>query len=236
MSSQESGSWSVEQLRSATTSAVYRDLTTGEWTPKRAELHEEIIARLLAGRRGNKKGPKIWIVVGGVGSGKSDLIKTDLGPKHPRVIVIDADRMWVEIPEYEALAAADRRTAGDRTYAELRVLRDQALAEAAARGLSIILEVSGDEPLDEVLALMERDGYKVSINYVHCPAEEARMRMQERLLSTIHTPEDNLWGSPPSFPDKYDYQNVDKESFRSEYEKRKKRLASGSIAGADAHS
>jgi zeta toxin len=58
--------------------------------------------------------------------------------------VIDADQMWLKIPEYEDLAAQDWKTAWDRTYAEVRYLRDAALAEAAARRLDIILEISGD--------------------------------------------------------------------------------------------
>jgi predicted ATPase len=186
-------------------------------------LHVKIINRLLAGKRPETI-PKIFVVTGGVGSGKSTLIKSELAPEHPSAVVIDADQMWVEIPEYEALAAADWRTAGDRAYAELRYLRDAALAEAAARRLDIILEISGDENSAEVASILKRDGYEVSVNYVNCPPEKAQERMLKR-ANNEPTPEDNLWCSlpRPEFPDKYDYQDVDPEIFRQEYAKRKGR-------------
>jgi Zeta toxin len=153
--------------------------------------------------------------------------QVELAPEHPGAVVIDADQMWVEIPEYEALAAADWRTAGDRTYAEVRYLRDAALAESAARRLDIILEINGDENSAEVANILKRDGYEVSVNYVDCSPEEARERMQKR-ANNEPTPEDNLWCSPPrlEFPDKYDYQNVHPEIFRQEYAKQKGRAQS----------
>ena len=226
MAFRSSSSWPVEQLRQETTSAIFRDAATGGWTAERAALHEKIINRLLAGKR-REASPRIWVVMGGVGSGKSTFIKSKLTPEHPGAVVIDADQIWVEIPEYEVVAAVDWRTAGDRTYAEVRYLRDAALAEAAARRLDIILEINGDENSDEVANILARDGYEVSVICVDCPEEQARERMQERANSEP-TPEGNLWCSPPrpEFPDKYDYQDVDPEIFRQEYAKRKGRAQS----------
>jgi predicted kinase len=224
--------WPVERLCGATTSAIYRDSATGEWSPERAQLHEAIIARLLAGKLPNTH-PRITVVTGGVGSGKSTLIDTEIAPDHPDSVVIDPDRMWLEIPEYESLANADWRTVRNRTYSELRNLRDQTLAEAVAQRLNIILETPGDKLLKETLSLIERDGYKVSICYVHCPEEEAHERMQQRATNSP-TPEDNLWGTPPhpDFPDKYDYQDVDSSTFRTEYERRKKRIETQRRSGS----
>lgn len=225
---ESSNSWPVEKLGQETTSAIFRDAATGRWTAERAELHEKIINRLLAGKRPETI-PKICVVTGGVGSGKSTLIKSELAPEHPGAVVIDADQMWVEIPEYEALAAADWRTAGDRTYAEVRYLRDAVLAEAATRRLDIILEISGNS--GEIVDILVRDGYQVSWTYVHCLSEQAQERMLKRANSEP-TPEDNLWCSlpRPEFPDKYDYQDVAPEIFRQEYAKRKGQ-AQGSDAG-----
>jgi predicted ABC-type ATPase len=168
----------------------------------------------------------MWVVIGGVGSGKSILIRTELGPKHPGAAVIDADRLWLQIPEYAELAAANWKTAGDYTYAEGRYLRDAALAEAAARRLDIILEISGDEHSEEVVDVLEQDGYEVSVEYVHCSPEEARDRIRQR-ANINPTPEDNLWCSPanPEFADIFDYENVDVDTFRREYEHRMARLA-----------
>jgi len=98
---------------------MYRHTVTGEWTPERAALHENIINDLHGGKM-SKQNPKLWVVMGGVGSGKSTFIKTDLEPNHPDAVVIDADRLWVRIPEYEELVAANWKTAGELTYAEVR--------------------------------------------------------------------------------------------------------------------
>jgi hypothetical protein len=64
---QISEKWSVERLQGASTSMVYGDPDTGDWTPQRRGLHEEIIDRLLAGRLA-KEAPEILVVMGGVGS------------------------------------------------------------------------------------------------------------------------------------------------------------------------
>ncbi len=82
--------WPIGQLGQKTTSAIFRNPATGEWTPGRAELHEEIIHRLLA-RKQSKKEPEIWVLAGGVGSGKFEIELIGVGPgEHPGAVVIDA--------------------------------------------------------------------------------------------------------------------------------------------------
>ena len=66
---------------------------------------------------------------------------------------------------------------------------------AAARRLDIILEVPGDGDLEEIMKILERDGYETEVNYVNCSPEEARQRMTRRANSHL-TPEYNLWCSP----------------------------------------
>jgi hypothetical protein len=132
-------------LQGSPTTETYWDAVTGRWTPERGQLHEDIIINDLLVSKASKKKPRLWLVMGGIGSGKSTLIRSELAPDHPGAVVIDADQLWLRIPEYKELAAQDWKTAGDRTYAEVRYLRDAALAEAAARRLDIILEISGDE-------------------------------------------------------------------------------------------
>jgi hypothetical protein len=123
------------------------------------------------------------------------------------------------------------RPAGELTYAEVRYLRDAALAEAAVRRLDIILEISGDEDSEEAVEILEQDGYEVSVNHVDCSPDKAQERIRVR-ANTNPTPEDNLWCSPvnPAYPDKYDYQNVDVEMFRGEYERRKEKQKTGSLS------
>jgi hypothetical protein len=89
------------------------------------------------------------------------------------------------------------------------------------RKLDIILEISGNENSQEAVSILEKDGYEVSVNYLDCSPEEAQGRIRLR-ANTNPTPEDNLWCSSvnPEYPDKYDYQNVNLETFRGEYERR----------------
>jgi predicted kinase len=209
---------------------MYRDPVTGTWARERTELHEDIINDLLVSKA-SKQNPHLWVVMGGIGSGKSTLIKSELEPNHPGAVVIDADRLWLRIPEYEQLAAANWKTVGELTYAEVRYLRDAALAEAAVRRLDIILEISGDENSEEAVTILEQDGYGASVNYVDCSPEEAQDRIRLR-ANTNPTPEDNLWCSPvnPDYPDKYDYQNLDMDTFRGEYERRREMEKTGSLS------
>src|SRR5581483_2033617 len=111
--------WPIEQLHGQSTEAVFRNRSNGSWSAKRARLHERIIGRCLEGKQPNKK-PTLRVVMGGVGSGKSTLIKSKLAPNSPGSVIIDADQLWLEIPEYQPLARSDWRTAGERTYAEVR--------------------------------------------------------------------------------------------------------------------
>src|ERR1035438_4714698 len=211
-------SWSIERLEGKATVGSYRNFKTGEWAAARHVLHEEIINRLLAGKL-RRESPTLCLVMGGIGTGKSTMIESKLAPEQPNAMVIDADKLWMEIPEYQALAMADWRMAADRTYAEVRILRDELLAEAAARRLDIILEAGdGGDHLQEVASFMIQAGYVISVVAVDCPVEEALKRMQYR-ANHNPTPEDNLWTSPPrpDLPDKFDYQNVDFAVLRSEY-------------------
>jgi predicted ABC-type ATPase len=113
-------------------------------------------------------------------SGKSSLIKSELQPNHRGAVVIDPDQLWLRIPEYGQLAAQDWKTAGERTYAEVRYLRDVALAEAAEQRLDVILETFGDERSEEAVNILEQDGYEVSANCVDCPPEVAQERIRQR--------------------------------------------------------
>ena len=134
------------------------------------------------------------ILTGQNGSGKSTLITSELAPRHAGAVVIDADRLWSKIPEYEELAKEDWKTAGDRTYAEVRNLRDAALAEAAVRKLDIILEVSGGKHLEEVASILADDGYKVSVDCVDCSPEEAREKLGVRNVVEVDTAEaSKIW-------------------------------------------
>jgi len=118
MEQQISSGWTLKRMQGKTTSAAYFDPAHGEWMSTRAALHENIINALI-GRKRTKTTPRLWIVEGGIGSGKSTLITSELAPRHAGAVVIDADRLWSEIPEYEGLAKEDWKTAGDRTYAEV---------------------------------------------------------------------------------------------------------------------
>jgi hypothetical protein len=137
----------------------------------------------------------------------------------------------LRIPEYDQLAAANWKRAGERTFVEVRYVRDAALAEAAARKLDIILEVSADEHSGEVVNILEADGYEVSVNYVDCSPEVAQERIRQR-ANTMPTPEDNLWCSPlnPDYPGKYDYQNVDLKQFQQEYQRRRNMQGTESLS------
>ena len=114
----------------------------GGWAVERHALHEEIINRLLTGKL-RKKPPTLCLVIGGVGTGKSTLIESRLAPELPGAVVIDADKLWLEIPEYQALRSG-RPENGSRPHLRRSpYLRDEILAEAAARRLDIILERLG---------------------------------------------------------------------------------------------
>lgn len=213
--------WPTDLLSGKSTVQVYRNSQAGTWEPRRALLHNTIVERLLTGKRACAR-PTLCLVTGGPGCGKSTLIRGKFAQEQPDAVVIDADKLWLEIPEYQSLANTDWTTAGDRTYAEVRYLRDELLAEAAARKLNIILETPG-EHFTETLLLLKCDGYEVALHHADCPVEVALKRMQDR-ATHAPTPEDNLWGSPerPDLPDKYEYQNVDPIAFRAEYLHRKK--------------
>jgi len=207
-------------LNGRTTTAAFRDSITGEWTPARVALHGSIVDDLLAGKQPKDK-PKICIVGGGLGVGKSTFIKSTVIAKFPGAVVIDADQFWLKIPEYEALAREDWRTVGDLTYQELRYIRDLTLAVAVSRRLYIVLETVGDPTLKELVQLLKQAGYQIALEWLDRPIEAARRAVQKR-ANQNPTPEDNLWCSPPNrdFPDKFQYQNVDVKTFAFEYKKR----------------
>jgi hypothetical protein len=154
--------------------------------------------------------------------------------EYPDAVVIDADQLWLKIPEYMALEKEDWRTVGNRTYQEVRYIRDKLLAAAVARKLDIILEIIGSSAeLLELARLLKREGYENHARWVDVPMEEAKKRVDDR-ANTNPTPGDNLWCSEPDpeFPDKFEYKDVDVKTFVREFESQLKTRATKMTDGS----
>ena len=133
------------------------------------------------------------------------MIASELAPKTSGAVVIDADRLWSKLPEYEELAKEDWKTAGDRTYAESPVLQRRGFGRGCGTETGHHFKVRNEHSGD-VASILAHDGYEVSVDCVDCSPDEARERINKR-ANANPTPEDNLWCSPQrsEFPDKFDY-------------------------------
>lgn len=153
----------------------------GKIQPARAQLHEEIIARALAGYQPQEH-PVATFYGGGPASGKSETLK----PVKPGV-VSDADAIKAQLPEYQEMVKAGDMTASTYTHEESSLISYQISARAMARKLNLVLDGTGDKSIENLAGKVQdvrKAGYEVHGRYVTADTETAVARAMERAKKT----------------------------------------------------
>ena len=159
---------------------AFFDKLTGTWQAHRTEnVHAPAIRKLFAGKRAVlEKKPRLDMLMGGLGVGKSTLAR-QLSAKYPNSILIDADALKLEIPEFEWFKRENLRNAYLRVHDESRHIAQEALACAVRGRFDVILDFCNAEAETHALILELREkGYLLALECVDCPLEQATERIK----------------------------------------------------------
>ena len=167
----------------------------GKYTTERQDLHKEIIGRLLGGGR-SAETPFLVVIGGAPGAGKTTVIEQLhqqglINQEH--FLAISADVLKIELPEYSALARADKVNQGTAiasafTHNESMHLRTLMLKDAFYLRKNILLETTlTDKPaVERNIAQLRQDYPEYGVVFVHVKANLAThlSRVKTRAAST----------------------------------------------------
>jgi predicted ABC-type ATPase len=156
----------------------------GELHPGRAQLHDEIVAKALAGHEAHAH-PVAEFLGGGPASGKSTL--TRHGSSTPDSVQIDADEIKGQLPEYRQMISSRDPRAAMYVHEESSVLAKQIQAAAVGRRYNFTLDGTGDSAYAKMRAKVDAAkaaGYHTSGRYVTVDTDEAIRRAAKRAQRT----------------------------------------------------
>lgn len=173
----------VEQALEDGTSTMeaYYDSETGEWTPERRLLHDQIVNDILEPGRPAPAGtePEAIIMGGLPGSGKSSVLaERAASGQFDGYVHIDADIIKGMLPEYEGWNAA-------LLHDESSAIVEQIFHRCTERHLPVMYDAtlrsaaSGEGIVNDLEAV----GYNTRLIYVDVPIEESMRRVLSRFAS-----------------------------------------------------
>jgi len=167
------------------TQAMYRR-EDGSWDPERAKLHQEIIDSFFEGKT-PVENPEVYIVGGGMGAGKTTVLKSGQVDLPENMVWADGDAIKFMLPEMkEALEKGDPNGAG-LVHEESSYLSKK-IAYLASKGkYNLIMDGTGNNTLANLtkkVNSMREGGQVVNAIYVTLDTDEAWRRALQRAERT----------------------------------------------------
>jgi predicted ABC-type ATPase len=162
---------------------------TYRFTPERQALHDEIINRHLTGKTPTEGQPVYHVLGGGPAAGKSHYVASDagVGLRDANTVMVNADDMKAELPEYQQMTADRNPTAASFVHEESSYLAARLQAASFENRLNVTLDGTGDSTpakLRSKLATAKAAGYRVEGHYVTVPTDVAVQRANTRGAKT----------------------------------------------------
>ncbi len=148
------------------------------FSPERAALHDEIIARILNPHAGTES-PTFTMLGGGPASGKTTALGKMAGEGAKGVAKIDPDEIKGILPEYRAMVDAGDSRAAAFVHEESSYIAKRVQAAAFERRISVLLDGTGDGSIAGLSAKIEAakaSGYQVRGYYATISVDEAIKR------------------------------------------------------------
>ena len=194
--------YAEEAATKPTTAEMYRD-GNGNYEPSRAQLHADIIDKMLRepaqDAEGNDIGPSattpylkapdgsptVIFTGGGYASGKgsvSKILKAN-GEWPEDALLLDPDIIKTQLPEFQ-LASMDDPEANLRVYSEAWDIAQEVMRQAQNRKLNVVVDgitdTSADEVAYRVKSFTDKGYVNPRIDYVSVPTDTAIARAQSR--------------------------------------------------------
>lgn len=150
--------------------------------PERVKLRDTIENKQLEKIPSVPEGqqPTAVVLGGGTASGKTTA-KQAAFEKADQYVSVDADELKLSIPEYEELKKTDPAKAGARVHDESKLMAQNTVRKAMAERKNILYDGStSGEDKPAFIKELKGAGYKVKLNFVDIPTEEAIRRANQR--------------------------------------------------------
>jgi predicted ABC-type ATPase len=165
----------------ALTQTIETHKPNGKWTPERAALHAKILAKIMSPEARQKARPKagekpcLTLLGGRGGSGKSKLKGVCYDPD--TAIVLDADEIKKELPEYEGWNAG-------QVHEESSEVLDRMAVLCRRLNLNVVIDATmkSRDNLVKRAAKYKSAGFSLATHYMFCPKQEAAYRTTSRFL------------------------------------------------------
>jgi SPP1 gp7 family putative phage head morphogenesis protein len=148
------------------------------FSPERAALHDDIIARILDPHEGTDS-PTFTMLGGGPASGKTTALGKMAGEGAKGVAKIDPDEIKGMLPEYRTMVDAGDSRAAAFVHEESSYIAKRVQAAAFERRVSVLLDGTGDGSIAGLSAKIEAakaSGYQVRGYYATISVDEAIKR------------------------------------------------------------
>jgi predicted ABC-type ATPase len=170
---------------SAAAHIVQRPDGTYGFTPERQALHDDIVTGALEGKTPSAN-PTYHVLGGGPASGKTEIVvNSPAGAKlrDPNGLMVNADDMKAELPEYSAMLRSGDTGAAHFTHEESSYLAKRLQAAGFENRLDVTLDGTGDSApakLRGKIARARAAGYRVEGHYATVPTDVAVSRAVAR--------------------------------------------------------
>lgn len=174
---EEAKNWKADALKPGEkTLDAYKDDTARE--EYRTKVADQFQANVIdkAPEVPEGKKPIAHLFLGGTASGKSSLTNKIL-EGNPGIISVNPDEAKLQIPEYEQLKQTDPKNAAARVHNEAGLIADDILNRTVASGKDFLYDstTSGGDA-DALIKDLQSKGYRVDLQAVHIPTDEALVR------------------------------------------------------------
>lgn len=129
----------------------------GEWTPERQALHQKILDDIFADKKPSES-PVVRMMGGGPAAGKGTIRGEMLTPN---MVLIDADEIRKQLPEYGEMLAGDKsvqKLAAVATYEESSHIVSLALKRGSEGKHDMLYDGTGDGKYEKLVSKL--DGFK----------------------------------------------------------------------------
>ena len=174
------------KFREGDTAFAHIDPATGDWTPERRKLHDQIVNDFLKDAV-PQANPQLMFMGGGGGAGKTTAIKSGLIDLPPNGVIINADDLKELVPEFKGLQLAGDPSWAAAAHEESSYLAKRLREAGVERRVNITMDALGSDPSKVItqVAQARAAGYSTRASYVSIEPDEGVRRAQKRFADAV---------------------------------------------------
>lgn len=187
----EIGRWTVAGMAARKAAGLPQDTMqiycdeNGNWTAERQKLHEEIIESFFKGKT-PVENPKVIVLGGGPGAGKSTIARNNLDLDE-NTVYVDSDAIKYMLPEMREGIKKGDLSAAAYVHEESSYLAKKISARASKENYNLLMDGTGDDTIENLtrkISSLRSKNNSIEAVYVTIDANIAWERSLKRAVET----------------------------------------------------